>query len=514
MSTPTYKQARAARNRIIDVLGFSETYPLQDVKVQKTLVTVLYNTPLTCTIEDSQVGVEYTLCEDYVPLSPSPSTSEEGGLLVLNGPNITEDRTFQILARKAGAGDKRPEAFLHQTVTAKVGLDKSIRAWIHDAPALNPSSIPPQDTDARIIDYGGTVEVRIADTQVGVSYHLFYVGPGGAKVSTEPKPGVGGGAEISLVTPPIFEDTNIGIQATRDFDESGGLEDLSEPLDAALPLAVRANPDVAVSIVGSPLVDPDAPATLRIDGSQASVGYSVFIRTLLDADFDVSDPAEAEAITVPASLDVSEHTVLVKRPARPSPWAAQAGFTQLTQLGEPLSVKGTDGPLEIPLGMIHDDSVIVVRARKEHAGPKPKESALQLKQSAVALTRPDSAPDLVVSPYEPGGSGAVLVTGGQRGVFYHFRAGAELTELGLPAYFHELDKGLGHLKVQVNLVVPRDAPAGEASGDLGEEATPPPPPVVELDPLPSSGVLIVSAVKARTGVAWLNPQEILIDSTP
>jgi hypothetical protein len=508
-------KARAARDRLIDLLRIGETYPLRDVTLPKTQLTVLYNTPLEVTIDPSQGGVTYTLCEGYVPLASGTVQEDVGASSVLKGPAITKDRTFQILASKqAGPDAKVREAFLHQEVTVKVGLDTAIRAWIHDAPPLTPDIYAPKDTDARIIDYGGAVEVRIADTQVGADYSLFFAVPGGAEVSTPPKPGVGSGAELSLFTPPIFEDTSIRILASRNFDNSGGLEDLSEPLDAVLPLAVRANPDVTVSVVGSPVVDPEVPVKLTIDNSQTSVSYTVFVRRLLDVDFAGSDTSGAEAIAVPASLDVPEHTVLVRSPARISPWKVQNGFAPV---GPAMQGKGSAGPLEIPLGLFHDDSVFVVRAHKDHSAPKPGTSAVQLKEAAVALTRPDPAPDLALSPHEDNASGELLVTGGQPGVFYHFRAGA--TELGLPAYFHErdegnaqLNKGVGQLKVEVNLVVVRDAPSGDASDDPAQLY--PPPPVVELAPLPPDGIVSVSAVKARTGVAWATSREMKVVFEP
>src|SRR5262249_41669903 len=154
-----------------------------------------------------------------------------------------------------------------QTATVKVGLDTTLGvSFAHPG----------------VADFGSAVEVKVAKSQPGATYQLVYAGADGAPVTTAPVPGTG--ADISLFTKPVQEDTQIRVQATRTFSASEGRPSISEPLDTTLALAVRANPALAVSIYGSPLVDPLQGVTLTIAGSQKNVTYSAFVRTLLDAD--------------------------------------------------------------------------------------------------------------------------------------------------------------------------------------------------------------------------------------
>ena len=62
------------------------------------------------------------------------------------------------------------------------------------------------------------------------------------------------------------------------------------------------------------------------------------------------------------------------------------------------------------------------------------------------------------------------VSGGQPGVFYHFRSDPGGTDIALPAYFHKRDeaddrfnKGLGQLAIEVDLAIAADPPPGGPS---------------------------------------------------
>jgi len=517
--------ARAARDRILDLLGLGETYPVRDVTVDEEQITVDFEAPSSFDIEPAQQDVDYVLYENGTPVLSAGEVTRVGQIVTLPGPAITADRVFQIRAVKIG----RPVrfTFLLDAAKIKVGLNTGLRAFIA-SPPLNPLSSA--DTDSRVTDYGTAVGVRVEAAQAQVRYQLLYPGPSGVSIATAPTDEVTeNGTDLTLATGTVTEDTQIRVHLTRTFenpaqtDLEGYLE--REPHaqspppwnELELPLAVRANPALAVSIDGasldgSPLVDPAGPIKISIAGSQASVSYSIYRRTLLDADFEVSPPpADAPAllptINVPASLDVIAHEVLVHAPPRPDPWTVQ---NEYVLQGQPTA--GNGSALTFSVGPLDRDSVFVIKAGKNHQGG---ESALQLRQVLVALPRPKLVPGLalVLSP-----SGQLSVSGGQRGVFYHFRRIGQSAEIGPPAYFHRLDqvdpqqsRGVGQLRIETDFVVPRDP--DDPSALLTDPAfRPAPDPVLDLTDIPPAGENSVSvmAVHARTGVAWLASQTLPI----
>jgi hypothetical protein len=238
----------------------------------------------------------------------------------------------------------------------------------------------------------------------------------------------------------------------------------------------------------------------------------VYARPLLDADFELAPPppggpALLPPITVPASLDVLQHDVLVHEPLRPDPWTVQDGYVLH---GQPTA--GTGGNLALSIGPFESDAVFVIKARKTHQGGH---SALQLQHARVALPRPKLMPalSLVLSQ-----NGQLSVSGGQRGVFYHFRRIGQTSEIGLPAYFHRLDeadpqqnRGVGQLRIGTDFAVARDPDDPDAlQTDPAHRAVPPP--IVDLTDVPPQGENSVSvmAVHARTGVGWLASQTLPI----
>ena len=111
----------------------------------------------------------------------------------------------------------------------------------------------------------------------------------------------------------------------------------------------------------------------------------------------------------------------------------------------------------------------------------------------------------------------MLVSGGQRGVFYHLRADANDQELGLPAYFHRRDehdpqqnRGIGQLEIERDLAIAR---ALDSTVSPSPHLTPPPDPLVDVEPLPGAQVSIM-AVKARSGVGWVSSQPFPVTTKP
>jgi len=524
--------ARAARDRIIDLLGIGETYPVRDVTVDEEQLTVDFEGPSSFQIEPAQVDVDYALYEHGEPVTPPGEVTRVGQVVALEGPVITEDRVFQIRVVKIG----RPArfTFLLDTAKIKVGLNTGLRAWISGGALLNP--LRSGDRDTRVTNHGTTVNVSVEDAQAVVRYQLQYPGPTGAIVSTTPTDEVpANGTDLTLTTGTVTEDTVIDVHMTRSF-QNPGQPDLEGYLEREphahspppwnkleLPLAVRANPALSLSIDGashdgSPLVDPTGPITITIANSQASVTYSIYARPLVDdrppaaGDFEFAPPpaggpAVLPPITVPASLDVAQHDVLVHEPPRPDPWTVQDGYALI---GQPTA--GNGGNLVFSIGPFDRDTVFLIKARKTHVGG---ESALQLAHAIVALPRPKPAPtlSLVLSP-----SGQLSVSGGQRGVFYHFHRVGQTAKIGLPAYFHRLDevdpqqnRGVGQLRIETDFAIARD-PDDPGALQIDPAFRPVPDPVVELTEVPPSGETSVRvvAVHARTGVPWLASQTIPI----
>jgi hypothetical protein len=106
-------------------------------------------------------------------------------------------------------------------------------------------------------------------------------------------------------------------------------------------------------------------------------------------------------------------------------------------------------------------------------------------------------------------SGQMSVTGGQPGVFYHFRRIGQTDEIGLPAYFHRLDeidsqqnRGIGQLRLENDFAVARD-PDDPNAPQVDPAYQHPPNPVVDLESVPPEDSVRVMAVHSRTGVGWL-----------
>src|SRR4051794_29427868 len=92
--------ARAARDRIIDLLGLGETYPLRDVPVEEEQLTVDFAAPSSFEIEPAQEDVAYALYEHGEPVKSAGGMTRVGQIVTLHGPLITEDRIFQVRAVK------------------------------------------------------------------------------------------------------------------------------------------------------------------------------------------------------------------------------------------------------------------------------------------------------------------------------------------------------------------------------------------------------------------------------
>jgi len=488
---------RGARDRLIDLLRIGETYPLLDTAVHAQSLTVGYNMSPTLFIDPAQVNVRYELCDEHGVPFAGHTVDGSASLAVLNGPTIQHDHTFTIRAFKIDRPDI--STFLSAIIAIKIGLNTDLAVWM---PQVSPQ--------APVVDYGTAIEVRVAQTQAGARYALL--NDRGQEVSLASV--MGNGGEISLSTQPMHEDTVLRVRAIRDTDLPEGQPILQAMLDAELPVGVRANPAVAIAVVGSAVHDPGSAVTIRIANSQRSVTYTAYACALFDADFPRQMSSEVSILRVPVS---DSEEIYVRAPDHPAAWRDPSPITAEAH------GSGTDGDLLLTFPALHEDSVVIVKATKSHAATAGLSSALQLSQATAILLRPEAAPELraTLTPRADGTGGSLLVSGGQQGVFYFFREQHGAPLLGLPAYFHKrddtdptarLNRGVGQTWLQTDLVVARDpSPGSENTSDLARR--PPADPIIEITPLPSGVTIHVTAVKARTAVAWTSGRTLTISLT-
>src|SRR3954463_3147486 len=99
MSSPASLRLRDARDRVIDLLGLGETWPLRDLPVPDERLTVPFDALARITLAFSQAGTAY----GFRDKAGQPQGAEQpgtGGPLPLDTPPIREDITFTIHARK------------------------------------------------------------------------------------------------------------------------------------------------------------------------------------------------------------------------------------------------------------------------------------------------------------------------------------------------------------------------------------------------------------------------------
>lgn len=508
MANPRYFRARDARDRLIDLLQIGETYPLRDLPVPDKGLTVPYNQSARIPIEASQRGVVYELRGDGD--APLASVDGTGRTVFLKTPPMRDDTTYNILARKLAT---RREAYLLQQATVKVGLDVALPARVLDRSPLDPSIDPPGDADARIAAWGARVSVQIDHSQEGVDYQLIQVADD-QELSLSPVVR-GNQGDIVLLTEPVSEDVDIQIRATKTFDASEERPAEKKLLKAVLPLKVRARRDLTVSLEPSPIAGFGENAVVRIDNTQESTRYGLYVRAVLDSDF-VFNAEGSELLAV----DVKDAPrVYVRRPSLLELWKDLEGFVPVGAM-----TPGNGGTLSLQVSEVTRDSVILVQAQKDHWAREKVNipSSVQLQQAALLLVRPAPRPALRLGVEMAGAqtTGTLEVSGGQPGVFYEVRSEPAGAPLGLPAYFHKMDernaalnKGLDQLRIGVDFVLSRGAvrPA-TTSAELA--STPPLTPLLFTGPLDAGTTLSFRAVKAQTRVATDLPQTALIAPVP
>ncbi len=483
---------RDARDRLIDLLGIGRTYPLVDLPVNYT-DKVAVEEKGTVTLPFSQQGVTYEL--HYKDGKTALDEKEgNGDKLELITPPIKSDINFKV---RANNKSKKFVLDLRAEILIKEGLNLDLQALLRKG---NPDD--PELGDPPTVDHGKQVEVLIKSSQSGVEYRLVreVANKGDFKtenppinwevIPTEPDYVVGKKGDVTLKTRNIDKDTLIRILATKQYQSNHQSihqdnKQAKEPLKAKLPLRVKAEKSLTIE-PESQLVGYKENVKLQIKKSQVCVSYQLLTRSILDNEF------VREFKQPPPLLKTPNNDLWVRSPLNPTP--------DVKPIGKEVSGNGGDITLEIPQGILEEDSYIVVEATKTHTiqGVEANTSKVQLNQAIAILVKPATDCSLrlkaknVTTPNAGLTKTVYIVIGGQPGVFYHFRVNdTPPRDLGLKVYFHKQGKGIQGLQVEIDFVV---------AGNL-------PTPLTEWDRLPewhcpedvaAEATLSILAVKAQT----------------
>lgn len=508
---------RSARNRLIDLLGIGDTYPLTDLNVVADQLKVPFGSTAKIPIENAQAGVTYELCDPQgQPLGDKFKADGHDGTLVIETPQVSQNVTYRIRATKKPASGMSPQnsRFLDETAPVQVGLDRTLVIEIASyttpaapapvpVPLLDPAIANPRPSDPRIVPFGAFVNVRVNNSQEGVQYSLMLDGKDAGGVAV-----TGDLAAIILPAGPISEDTVIQVRATKTFLAADNRVPETEPLDATLYLKVSANPALAVSVDSSAIVDYQRAATVTVAGAQRSAKYRAYVHAIRDQEFVRGATADEGIVIVPVA---GKPSVQVLKPARSDAWRTPAGYAPTGDSPVP----GTGGDLKFTVKALEEDTIVIVQAIKDHQvdSTNPASatipSAIGLEQAAVVLVRPDPGRALTLRLAVLGAQtgDAMQVSNGQPGVFYYFRQAPAGAEFPLPAYFHKRDdqdttqnKGVGQLGVQIDFAVATDRDAAPAGRQGDPSGLFPRPPLLNITPVASGSSLSSRAVKAQTAV--------------
>jgi len=519
---------RSARNRLIDLLGLGDSFPLTDLVVADGgaggPIKVAHGRPAYIAVDASEPGVRYALRGPDGRALDGSAQLGNGGRLVLETPPVTDDTRFRVQATKLRAAPglpPQPPVLLEQAASVKVGLDTRLAIEWADLPLLDTTLPSPQPGETRLAPWGSQATVRVHQSQEGVAYALV--------VNGEPhdEPVVGDLGSIALRTPPLQEDAEVAVQARKTFDDDGGGTAEVALLEARLRVAVLARPDVAVQPLPAPaLAWRQADAVLRVQPSQASALYQLYARRVRDAEWRRDTGGDAGLLRVPPGVPELAGVGAVAAPAWPAEGGVPPGFEPV---GDPRA--GNGGALDLPLGAPRDDAVYLVQARKRHAlgaapGAALVATAVGLRQAVLLPVRPDPSPALQLALVQ-GPEDArpeLAIGGGQPGVYYHLRALPGGPPLPQPAYMHQrgegdeaVNKGLGQLAVGIDLALAGPAlPGAQAADEAARPPAqrPPPRPRLALGAVEPPATLGARAVKAQTGLAVDLPLTVRVAPLP
>lgn len=487
-SSENVLRLRQARDRMIDLLGLGETYPVRDVPVPNDRLMVPFNGQASIRVEVSEKQVTYGL-RDRNGVAQGAPLAGHGGTLALPTAAIRDDITFTVRARTPLGR----EADLLTTASVRVGLDRSI-----DATVISPGGAPPW-----LIDFGTTVTAQIPFSQDGVDYRLVRFAGGGEPANPEDMTAAaqddiisaggalvrGTGGPIQLTSVALRDDTVVRIRAIKVFDPVVGRPPQTNILTVRLPVFVRPDPSPAVTADPAAVVDHRAASFARVAAAAAGVDYRPLVSAVPDAMFAQGAAPAPDLIAVPVS---GQPDALIRLPSLAETGALDVppGFAVGSDWRP-----GAGADLRLPLPAAEADVIVRVAARKaHHADGGPFFSAVWLTRPAARLVRPNPAQPLTltVTLAGAGTDGGLTVAGGQPGVFYTPRVAPAGPPIQPPAYAHQPDperlspfKGVGQLKLEVDFAVARDG-------------QPPLPPLLAAGAIPVGTTLALSAMKAQS----------------
>ena len=485
MTTSASRQARSARNALAEALGLGEPYPLRDLPVTAEPPVVAFGGAAAVGIGDSELTTAYRLLDqDGGPLAggAEPEETGTGANLLIDTPAIKEDIRFTVRATRPSGRT----AMLFETCEIKVGLDDSLGVAI----------VPPGPVPA-VIDHGASIELEVTASQEGVTYRLVARPAGDQAAADDPgaiasdivlsQDGAGTGGALRLTSIGLGDDVLVRVRAVKVF---GGTKPTQTILLKA-GAAIFVRPDSTLGVTAKPsIVDHGAKSAIQVDKAAKGVTYALHAKAIADLEFSRLDPPDPATLAV----DTPDGPVHVLVPPDPAAWEEPPGFQPV---GDALA--GADGPLSLPVPALTADTMILVEARKQHgSGAGQFASAERLDQAAAVLVRPNPKPPLkLAASVVDGKLSAVRVLSGQPGVFYALTAGQTLGEL----YLHQqdpdnasLNKGIGAIAVSVDLVV------AEGSPPAANSTSPPPLPVLDLDPIALPADISIQARRAMTGL--------------
>ena len=417
---------RAARDRVVQLLGLGLPYPLRDLNLLYPPM-IAFDQSATIQIEDGQIGVLYQLCdEDGNPIVVNgnrfevrPQASGADEKVLLSTPQIHKDITFTILAiREGGDPLMRLEVYLNQAVSLKSGIDPNLLV------TFQPMGNQIVSGNQIITDYESQVTIRVEKSQEGISYELVTGTEGNRTTLSAPQKG---NTDVITLTSTVnfTADTPLNILAYRTANRR-----VASLLNTNLSVKVRPNPAVAITL--QPLIiDYGTEATLSLSGHQATASYQLYKRELKPADY----LAETSAGNIEIHTDEARH-VFIKAPENITDWEVANGFVPVAEFTE------NSGILSISTGPLPEDTLFIVRATKSENG-----QSLQLDQAVVVLVRPDRSPIVTVSSTQ---AEMIEISNTQKGVAYQLRAGDVLVN---PPGYHVTDRGVNTTRLEVDFVV-------------------------------------------------------------
>jgi hypothetical protein len=504
-STETVLRLRAARDRMIDVLGLGETYPIRDLPVPNDRLKVSFNATATIRVEDSEKQVSYGLRDKDGNPAGAVSVGT-GDTITLTTPPIRNDITYTVHARTPVGR----EAELFQTGNVKVGLDVTIAAAV----------LPEDGPTPRLLDFNATVTVLIPFSQDGVDYRLVrFAGdkdpPHPDDVPAAAQDDVvsdgnhikvrGTGGPIQLPSKPLQADTVLRIRAIKEFDAALHRQPETNILTVRLPLFVRADPGLTVTSDPGQIFDFQTARFARIAAAQAGVQYRAVQLPVADAAFAQGVAAAPDIVAVPVP---GQPDAMIRMPslAATDALTLPAGFAVAADWQA-----GGGADLRLALPPAATDMIVAVAARKTHLGEAGSfVSSVWLTRRFAQLIRPNPSPALSLSVTlgANGTDGALAVAGGQPGVFYTPRVAPAGAPIVPPAYMHQrnpddpaTNKGIGQLKLSVDFVVARTG-------------QPPRPPRLATDVMPAGTTLTIQAMMAQSRVAIDLPAQAVIAALP